>query len=190
MLVSRQSCTNCTRRQRLQTQHQQLDSMLKRFNMVCLISAHTHTIISSSKIHPGNLQMNVWDLAGQSSLRPYWRCYFNNTTAIIFVIDSCDRERLSLAKQELFALLDEEELKSTVICVFANKQDQPMALSAVDIAEALELIKIKSHTWQIFPTSAVKNLGLKEGLDWLATAITDAPASSTVSSSVSSSSSE
>jgi GTPase SAR1 family protein len=28
----------------------------------------------------------VWDLGGQSSIRPYWRCYYPNTDAIIFVV--------------------------------------------------------------------------------------------------------
>lgn len=29
----------------------------------------------------------VWDLGGQTSIRPYWRCYYPNTDAIIFVVD-------------------------------------------------------------------------------------------------------
>jgi hypothetical protein len=47
----------------------------------------------------------VWDLGGQTSIRPYWRCYYPNTDAIIFVVDSCDSERLGMAKQELMAML-------------------------------------------------------------------------------------
>jgi ADP-ribosylation factor-like protein 1 len=43
----------------------------------------------------------VWDLGGQSSIRPYWRCYYPNTDAIIFVVDSSDIERLATAKAEL-----------------------------------------------------------------------------------------
>ena len=48
----------------------------------------------------------VWDLGGQTSIRPYWRCYYPNTDAIIFVVDSCDSERLGIAKQELLAMLE------------------------------------------------------------------------------------
>lgn len=48
----------------------------------------------------------VWDLGGQTSIRPYWRCYYPNTDAIIFVVDSCDSERLGIAKQELMAMLE------------------------------------------------------------------------------------
>jgi len=53
-----------------------------------------------------NIKFQVWDLGGQTSIRPYWRCYYPNTDAIIFVVDSTDVERLELAKAELFALLD------------------------------------------------------------------------------------
>lgn len=48
----------------------------------------------------------VWDLGGQTSIRPYWRCYYPNTDAIVFVVDSSDRERMSIAKQELLAMLE------------------------------------------------------------------------------------
>lgn len=48
----------------------------------------------------------VWDLGGQTSIRPYWRCYYPNTDAIIFVVDSADVERLAIAKQELSAMLE------------------------------------------------------------------------------------
>ena len=52
-----------------------------------------------------NIKFQVWDLGGQTSIRPYWRCYYPNTDAIIFVVDSCDTERLHIAKQELHAML-------------------------------------------------------------------------------------
>ena len=53
-----------------------------------------------------NIKFQVWDLGGQTSIRPYWRCYYPNTDAIIFVVDSCDSERLGVAKQELLAMLE------------------------------------------------------------------------------------
>lgn len=43
---------------------------------------------------------------GQTSIRPYWRCYYANTDAIIYVVDSADRERMAISKQELVSMLD------------------------------------------------------------------------------------
>jgi ADP-ribosylation factor-like protein 1 len=57
----------------------------------------------------------VWDLGGQTSIRPYWRCYYPNTDAIIFVVDSADVERLAIAKQELSAMLEVSGLRGVLI---------------------------------------------------------------------------
>ncbi|CAN4106532.1 unnamed protein product [Withania somnifera] len=112
-----------------------------------------------------NIKFQVWDLGGQTSIRPYWRCYFPNTQAIIYVVDSSDTDRLVVAKEEFHAILEEEELKGAVVLIYANKQDLPGALDDAAVTEALELHKIKNRQWAIFKTSAVKGEGLFEGLD-------------------------
>ena len=33
----------------------------------------------------------MWDLGGQTSIRPYWRCYYQNTNAVIYVVDSAGK---------------------------------------------------------------------------------------------------
>jgi ADP-ribosylation factor-like protein 1 len=73
-----------------------------------------------------NLRFQVWDLGGQTSIRPYWRCYYQNTNAVIYVVDSADHDRMGISKQELMAMLEEEELKDAALIVFANKQDLPV----------------------------------------------------------------
>ena len=42
------------------------------------------------------LKFQVWDLGGQASIRPYWRCYYANTDAVIYVVDSQVRVRCAL----------------------------------------------------------------------------------------------
>ena len=54
-----------------------------------------------------NIKFQVWDLGGQTSIRPYWRCYYPNTDAIIFVVDSCDVDRLG---ENLASILNYFEL--------------------------------------------------------------------------------
>ena len=94
-----------------------------------------------------NLRFQVWDLGGQTSIRPYWRCYYQNTQANIYVVDSTDTDRLDIAKQELHAMLAEEELKETKLCVFANKQDVAGALAEADISAALGLAALKGRKY-------------------------------------------
>lgn len=75
------------------------------------------------------------------------------------------------AREELHAMLEEEELRDAVLMVFANKQDMPGASSPVEVSDGLGLGLLKSRTWSIFRTSAVKNEGLNDGLDWLVNVI-------------------
>lgn len=107
------------------------------------------------------------DLGGQTSIRPYWRCYYANTAAVIFVVDSTDIERLQTAADELAAMLNEEELKDAALLVFANKQDQPGAKGAGEISEALRLGELRDRNWSIMACSAVDGSGVNEGMDWL-----------------------
>ncbi|KAL7427599.1 hypothetical protein ACHAXH_003247 [Discostella pseudostelligera] len=118
-----------------------------------------------------NIKFQVWDLGGQTSIRPYWRCYYPNTDAIVFVVDSADVERMSVAKGELAAMLEEEELRDSILLVFANKQDQKGALNAQQISDALDLPLVRNRQWSIQETSALQGKGLFEGFDWLVSCI-------------------
>ncbi|CAD6199648.1 unnamed protein product [Caenorhabditis auriculariae] len=115
-----------------------------------------------------NLKFQVWDLGGQTSIRPYWRCYYANTDAIIYVVDSADRDRVGISKQELVSMLQEDELQGAVLAVLANKQDIPGCLTETEVYKALGLEALRNRTIQIFKTSASKGEGLDAAMDWLA----------------------
>ena len=72
-------------------------------------------------VNYSGLKFQVWDLGGQTGLRPYWRCYYQDTNAVVFVVDSADKERLEYSRQELEIMLQEDELKGVPILVLANK---------------------------------------------------------------------
>lgn len=110
--------------------------------------------------------LNIWDVGGQRTLRPYWRNYFEQTDAIVWVVDSGDRLRMEDCKQELHALLQEDRLAGATLLVFANKQDIGGALTSSEIRTALDLDGIKSHQWSIMPCSAVTGYNILEGINW------------------------
>jgi ADP-ribosylation factor-like protein 1 len=118
-----------------------------------------------------NVKFQVWDLGGQSSIRPYWRCYYKNTDAIIYVVDSADTERLAVAKDELVAMLQEDELQDAILLVFANKQDMPNALKDASVSEALGLDQLRNRQWAIFKSSALNGQGIYEGLSFVCDAV-------------------
>ena len=71
------------------------------------------------------------------------------------------------AQEELFAAMEEDELSSKVVLVYANKQDLDGALDAETLAEKLKLSSIKDRKWFIQPCCAKTGNGLYDGLDWL-----------------------
>mmetsp|Transcript_5331 Transcript_5331/g.7859 ORF Transcript_5331/g.7859 Transcript_5331/m.7859 type:complete len:182 (-) Transcript_5331:153-698(-) len=118
-----------------------------------------------------NINFTVWDVGGQDKIRPLWRHYYQNTQGIIFVVDSNDKERLDMAKEELDKMLQEDELRDAVVLVFANKQDLPQALKVNQITEALGLEKMGPRNWYVQGTCATSGDGLYEGLDWLSSTL-------------------
>ena len=47
----------------------------------------------------------------------------SGTQGLIFVIDSSDRDRIEEARQELHRIINDREMKESLLLVFANKQD-------------------------------------------------------------------
>ena len=119
-----------------------------------------------SVLHAG-FKLNVWDIGGQKTIRPYWRNYYENTEALIYVVAASDRKRIDEAGFELDEILSEEKLATVPVLVFANKSDLLQAKSADEIAEALSLFNIKDRPWQIQACSAKLGNGLEQGLKWV-----------------------
>eukprot|EP01087_Luapelamoeba_hula_P023945 TRINITY_DN8943_c0_g1_i1.p1 TRINITY_DN8943_c0_g1~~TRINITY_DN8943_c0_g1_i1.p1 ORF type:complete len:181 (+),score=36.21 TRINITY_DN8943_c0_g1_i1:211-753(+) len=118
-----------------------------------------------------NLKFTIWDVGGQDKIRPLWRHYYQNTDAIIFVVDSNDRDRVASnqgsAQEELQKMLREDELRDAALLVLANKQDLPNAMSVAEVTDKLGLHQMRNRSWFIQGCCAKTGDGLYEGLDWL-----------------------
>ena len=69
-----------------------------------------------------NVEFKMWDIGGVAIIRPLWRDYFMGIKALVYVIDSVDRERFEESVSEFERLLFVEELRKAPILVYANKQ--------------------------------------------------------------------
>merc|ERR1712196_735589 len=96
-----------------------------------------------------NMKLTMWDIGGQDKLRPLWRHYYQSTDGVIFVVDSNDRSRIALAKDELQQLVMADELRGACLLVFANKQDLPDAMSCAEITDHLGLCAMRNRDWYI-----------------------------------------
>ena len=118
-----------------------------------------------------NIHFTVWDVGGQDKIRPLWRHYYQNTQAVIFVVDSNDKERVGEASEELQKMLREDELREAALLVLANKQDLPNAMSVAEVTDKLGLHSMRNRKWYIQACCATSGDGLYEGLDWLSTTL-------------------
>ncbi|XP_029429500.1 putative ADP-ribosylation factor-like protein 5C isoform X2 [Rhinatrema bivittatum] len=114
----------------------------------------------------------MWDIGGQETLRSTWNTYYSNTEFVILVIDSTDRERLTVTKEELYKMLAHEDLQNAAVLIFANKQDVKNSMSTSEISKFLTLGSIKDHPWHIQGCCALTGEGLPAGLEWMKSQVT------------------
>ncbi|KEP55694.1 putative GTP-binding ADP-ribosylation factor-like protein Arl2 [Rhizoctonia solani 123E] len=141
-------------------------TILKRLKGQDVMSTSPTLGFEISTITYGKYLLNIWDVGGQRTLRPYWRNYFEQTDVLVWVVDSGDRLRMDDCREELHALLQEQRLAGATLLVFANKQDITGSMSDAEIKEALDLPAIRSHHWKIQPCSAVTGENVQAGLEW------------------------
>ena len=112
-------------------------------------------------------KLNVWDVGGQTTIRSYWRNYFEQTDGLVWVVDSGDKIRLEDCRRELHQLLLQERLAGASLLVFCNKQDLSGALTLEEIKDFLQLENFQTRHWAVVPCSAVTGEGLLEGINWV-----------------------
>ena len=94
-----------------------------------------------------------------------------NTHAIIFVVDSSNRDKLNDAKKLLYTYLRHEHLEKVPLLLVANKRDLS---GAIDLDELIILFELhdlnpdlKNRPYKIMGTSALNSSGIYESLAWL-----------------------
>jgi len=118
-----------------------------------------------------NVRFDCWDATGQERFRTLWKNYFTSETkALIFVIDSCDRDRIFEAKEELWRILNENCSKKVGVLLLCNKQDSTDAMNVQEIGELLN-VKEMNQQFHVQPCVATTGTGLDEGFDWIVTHI-------------------
>ncbi len=121
----------------------------------------------------GNLNFIGWDIGGQNRIRRLWHNYFENADAVVFVIDSSDRNRFHEVKIELIKLTEHSYLKDCAFLIFANKQDLPGAASTDEIGRLLDIHSImrKINAWKACESTATCGYGIDRGFSWLSSQI-------------------
>ncbi len=99
------------------------------------------------------------DIGGQDKLRGIWKFYIKNCEGLFYVVDSSDRERIELARNELYQLLDFEDMKKIPVVIIANKQDIETSMSLSEIEKHMRLGEIQ-NPYRVYGTCATTGEGL------------------------------
>lgn len=110
--------------------------------------------------------MRAWDAGGRCPIRPLWQRQYENVKALIFVVDSNDRNRITETREELRRITNEPELKYKPVLILANMQDVRGAMTLDELREELALADFNDNTkWYLQATCAVQGKGIKEGFE-------------------------
>jgi ADP-ribosylation factor-like protein 6 len=116
----------------------------------------------------GKVCFKVFDMGGAKKFRSMWELYYRDVQGVIFVIDSSDKLRLVLVRDEIRLLMEHPDLKGVPILFFANKADLPGAKTPQELVDELGLSEmIIDRPYNIFASDARRGIGLEEGINWL-----------------------
>jgi len=119
------------------------------------------------KVRKGNVTMKIWDVAGQPKFRTMWERYCNGVDAIVFVVDSTDKEKFETARFELHSLLSNPHLGGVPLLVLGNKSDIDGHASVTEIIQALQLDKIQNRPVSCYSCSMRSQHNLDIVTQWL-----------------------
>ena len=114
-----------------------------------------------------DIHLLMVDLSGVDKIRSLWHEYYDNTRAVIYVVDSSDTYNLELAKDVLFETIQDKRLKDSIFLIYANKQDRSNALKPQEIIDRFKLNEISDQILHVQGSSFTTGEGIYEGMDWL-----------------------
>ena len=93
--------------------------MCARRHLGDVISTHPTVGSNVEEVTHRNVRFQVWDLGGQDKLRKVWATYYCGAHAVVLVVDSTDRARLNVVRDELAAITSHEVCCVECVCAFS-----------------------------------------------------------------------
>merc|ERR1712235_59514 len=123
------------------------------------------------KFVASGLEFTVWDFSGQGRYRNMWEMYYKDAQAVIFVIDSADRLRMAVARDELEGILSHDDItkNNSLFLFFANKMDMADSCTPAEVTHILDLpTLLRGKAFHIQGSNALTGEGVQDGLTWMA----------------------
>ncbi|PIA29190.1 hypothetical protein AQUCO_06200049v1 [Aquilegia coerulea] len=134
---------------------------------------------TSEELSIGKIKFKAFDLGGHQIARRVWKDYYAKVDAVVYLVDSYDRERFAESKKELDALLSDESLATVPFLILGNKIDLQYAASEDELRLALGLNSFTTgkgkvnladsnvRPLEVFMCSIVRKMGYGEGFKWV-----------------------
>jgi ADP-ribosylation factor-like protein 8 len=119
------------------------------------------------KITKGNVTIKLWDIGGQPRFRSMWERYCRGVTAIVYMVDAADQEKLEASKNELHNLLEKPQLHGIPVLVLGNKKDLPAAFNEKELIDRLNLNAIQDREICCYSISCKEKQNIDITLQWL-----------------------
>jgi len=119
------------------------------------------------RVQKGHVTLKCWDLGGQPRFRSMWERYCRGVNAIVFIVDSADKEALPVAKEELHILLEKPAMEGIPLLVLGNKSDLRGHLTVDELIDSLDLKRVTHREVSCYGISAKEETNLDAVLQWL-----------------------
>lgn len=123
------------------------------------------------------IHFSAYDLGGHVQARQSWHEFCVEANAIVFMVDSCDRERFSIAKQELEALMNDPNIGNIPFLILGNKIDADGAVPQDVLCNQLGIYNMTPEDVtsvpagmrpiRVFMCSVKNKVGYAQGFRWL-----------------------
>ena len=112
--------------------------------------------------------IDLYDLGGLKPIREYWKYYYDNVDAIIYVVDIIDEKRYDESRECLQNTLKEEKLNNLPLLIFCNKCDLKNSKIQVDIIKKkFNFIENSGRPFKFGLGSGLKGINIKENMLWI-----------------------
>ncbi|XP_050401336.1 ADP-ribosylation factor-related protein 1 isoform X2 [Patella vulgata] len=125
--------------------------------------------LNIGKIDIGNIRLNFWDLGGQEELQSLWDKYYAESHAVIYIVDTSDRERIEESKIAFDKMVKNDSLNGVPLLLLGNKQDLQGCISVGSMKEIFTPVPdvIGVRDCNVLGASALKGDGVMEGIHLL-----------------------
>jgi len=117
------------------------------------------------------ITFQAWDLGGHEAVRHLWEDYVCECSAVLFLVDASDPNRLEEAQFELEALIGEKIVQDIPIAILCNKCDREDALSSKELQSLLDYENLKKvqgdELISMFRISVLHGEGYQAAFRWI-----------------------